>query len=86
LTHHVALPQDFAAMQHVKRAAIPTYRFSVSYSITSSEREQATKSALQLCSTEISIYLSNLDLPPDFHEILRRNVEQVHCPHRVAKH
>jgi len=28
----------------------------------------------------------NLDLPADFHEILRRNVEQVHCPHRIAEH
>jgi hypothetical protein len=30
--------------------------------------------------------LLNLDLPTDFHEILRRNIEQVHCPHRIAKH
>jgi hypothetical protein len=46
MTHNVTLLQDFAAMQHVKRAATPTYEFSVSHSITSSERGQATKSSL----------------------------------------
>ena len=28
----------------------------------------------------------NLDLPAYFHEILRRKVEQIHRPHRIAKH
>src|SRR6202790_1302720 len=36
MTHIVALPQDFAVMQHVKRVAIPTYKFSVGYSMPSS--------------------------------------------------
>jgi hypothetical protein len=28
----------------------------------------------------------DFDLPPDFHEILRRNVEQVHRPDGIAEH
>jgi hypothetical protein len=37
--------------------------------------------AYRLYSTDKPICLLNLDLPADFHKILRRNVEQVHCPH-----
>jgi hypothetical protein len=36
LTHSVDLLRDFGATQHVKRAAIPTYKCLISYSITSS--------------------------------------------------
>jgi hypothetical protein len=38
MTHHVNLLRDFGATQHVQRAAIPTYKCSISYSITSSAR------------------------------------------------
>jgi len=37
--------------------------------------------SLRLCSTDKAIWLLNLDLPADFHETLRRNVEQIHRPH-----
>jgi hypothetical protein len=35
LTHRDHLLRDFGAAQHVKRAAIPTYKCSINYSITS---------------------------------------------------
>ena len=38
LTHIDRLLRDFSATQHVNRAAIPTYKCSISYSITSSAR------------------------------------------------
>ena len=38
LTHTVGWLRDFGATQHVQRTAIPTYKCSISYSITSSAR------------------------------------------------
>jgi hypothetical protein len=35
MTHRDHLLRDFGAAQHVKRAAIPTYKCSINYSITS---------------------------------------------------
>jgi hypothetical protein len=44
-----------------------------------------TTQGTMLCGLN-AVGLLNLDLAADFHEILRGNVEQVHCPDRVAKH
>src|ERR1039458_2465932 len=46
----------------------------------------ATASRSQLTSADKPICLLNLDLPPDFHESLRRNVKQFYRPYRIAEH
>ena len=50
------------------------------------KRDHWDGKGLVLTSADKPICLLNLDLPPDFHEILWRNVEQVHRPHRIAEH
>jgi hypothetical protein len=41
MTHNVTSGQNFVAVQHMQRAAIPTYKCAISYSIISSAMERS---------------------------------------------